>query len=230
MTLTFGAVFIAYRRTRVQEGGRKMALAAFALLLGARASPVGHGDDRLSATPVPSPATVSPQERGRQFLQLIVALIRHADLRDTSFSSRILGTKIEKDQDVAWTSGSNLDSETLASGFSYDARPHMLSAIATFDFESSRTCVAKQDLYRVFLAEFGVGISLVPDFIGGKPVESSAKQGWMKLSNIVDASPNYFSIYRPLSDGMVIRAIGRIDNECLYTVILQQTKHGRVSQ
>src|SRR5688500_4480024 len=116
------------------------------------------GTARVAADPSPIgvPENATPEERGREILRVVVELIKHGDLRDTEFASRLLRIPIEKDQAVGWL-GSEKFPQHLATIFGYDVRRHMLTHRVSFGLDPARTCLLQTDLLSTFQREFGVG-------------------------------------------------------------------------
>ena len=88
-------------------------------LLSACVAPLQNG---AAAAEAPSPLKIesgaSPEQRGREVLRIVLALARHGNLRDTGFTSRLLGAPIPAEAMVLLT-GDNVLSG-LVHGFLHE--------------------------------------------------------------------------------------------------------------
>jgi len=173
--------------------------------------------------PIGVPDNVTPWERGREIVRVAIELVKHGNLRDTEFASRLLRLPIQSDNEAGWSDSSKFPQQ-LASAFYYDVRPHMHDHSVTFETMPEQTCILQDDLLIAFAAEFGVNPGYIPDQLflrPGVPLVKSFRAGWIRSAGGLHAPYSSLRIYRNLPNAIRVEATGFTEKSCFDISIVQ---------
>ncbi len=170
---------------------------------------------KLPPRPMGVPDDATPERRGAEMLRVIVEILRHGNLRDAEFASRLLGFAIPSEGMWLPTKTATFPQE-LASGFDYT--PGRLGSRSSFSigFDPQRTCIKKEEVLHAFQQELGVPNSVYPSHGAGmRPLPAPAGTGWRQLSGMPHLSNAEYLSTR-LEIGLTVRFSRIYVRQCIH--------------
>jgi len=166
------------------------------MLLAACATPVEKESSANTAPrPIGVPENASPDEKGREILRVVIALVRHGDLVDTEFASRLLRLPIIPGKGLLGPIAPPFP-QNLATTFMYHfpkVGPSRQSV--RFDLDPREVCLRLDEFLTAFNKEFGIGTEIFKDQ-GPPPRRVLPEQGWREIKHI------HFTRSRDIYQGM----------------------------
>lgn len=160
----------------------------------------------VSVTAEPRPVGVSndasPEEKGREILRIVVELVKHGDLMDTEFATRLLRLPITPGKGFRGPNSPQFPQQ-LAESFGYfirDVGPVHQSV--EFHLNPTKVCLRFDEFLTIFNKEFGIGTDIVKDSRSPPNRIVPREQGWKELNSI--HSTKLRSIYQSASNGLVV--------------------------
>jgi len=166
---------------------------------------------------------VNPDDRGREVLRVVIELIRHGNLRDTEFASKLFKLPIKRDGGLT-VLGNGAFPQQLITLFRYElARPSVNASIrdhVSMSFDSGRVCVRREDFLEYFWKEFGVG----KEIVSAKPTVPalivSRDLGWSEAQEFHLTGSR--SIQQGMPNGIVVSGLLPKNSGCVSHIGLDQ--------
>ena len=181
----------------------RLLIAGALVLLPACATP---GVQSASASAEPRPIGVlenaSPDDKGREILRVVIELVKHGDLLDTEFASRLLRLPITPDKGFQGPNPPPFPQQ-LAKSFGYairDVGPIRQSVV--FHLDPEEVCVRFDEFLAAFNKEFGIGTGIFRDNRSPPPRIVPLEQGWKELNRIHFTGTR--GIYQAMPNGLVV--------------------------
>jgi hypothetical protein len=193
------------------------------------ASSVAQTNARQDPRPIGVPENVTTEERGREVLRVTIELVKHGNLRDTEFASKLFRLDIKPDIGITLTD-SKLFPQGLVHAFSYSflrvstntfskgveqfrVRDHHVSMMLDRDV----VCLTLIDFLDGFNRELGVGRTIVPDGPGLPHHDVPLKKGWREAFSTHPGR----SLYQGMRNGITAMASFPAGSGCASSIALR---------
>ena len=171
--------------------------------------------------PIGVQENASPDERGREILRVVVALVKHGDLADTDFASRLLRLPITPGRGYLSVNQRPFP-QNLASLFGYSfSDVGVARQSVRFDLTSSEVCLRFDEFLTAFNKEFGIGTEIFKDNRTPPPRLVPPEQGWKEKNHIHPTRTR--DIYQGMPTGLGVDGIF-LPGGCAASIKVEQYK------
>lgn len=201
------------QRLRGRDVARSMysALCALALLF---VTACAASTPATTASTEPRPIGVSEsataEERGRELLRVFLELVKHGQLRDTAFASRLLEIPVDA------ASGASVEKAQFPHGMArlryFFPTVGPLREEAAFYLDRTNVCVQLTDFLSSFREHFGVGTRLIRVSPQRPGPGVGPDEGWADMRQIHSARSQH--LQQTMPNGLFVEGIFSRDDRC----------------
>lgn len=177
--------------------------------------------DKPDSRPIGISETASPNEKGREIMRVVFALVKHGDLRDTEFASKLLRLPLVPNKGLVGPNPPTIP-QKLVQSFRYviadTGIPHQFVG---FDLTPSEVCLKLEEFLLGFNENFGIGMDIVKDSPSPPHRTVSPAQGW-RQKNYVHATQALY-IYQSMPTGLGVTAVF-VPTGCAGGITVEQFK------